>query len=95
MRFRTSNLMPPVISGERGACWITIKLGTSLIHPDSALVQQYAVQRSDSSFSMGWVSHFDEGETTGIPGVTIFDNRHAIHWSVGRKQITQLLFCSA
>jgi hypothetical protein len=59
--------MPPMISGERGTRWIPIKLCTSFIHPDSALVQQYAVQTSDSGFSMGWVSHLDEGETTVSP----------------------------
>lgn len=64
-------MVAPVISDPLAVQRIALRLWTSFIHPQDALIQKGALQGRNCSLGFRILPHLDECEATRLAGVTI------------------------
>jgi hypothetical protein len=67
-------------------------LGTRFINIEGSAIEITPVEGADCVLAFSIVGHFDESKTSGLPGVTISNDVHAVNCAMRLKQRTDGLF---
>jgi hypothetical protein len=78
----TATAATTAASAAEAATTAAGRLGSSFVHVDGATIHFSAVQLRNGRLGIALFGHFDEGEATRLPGVTIRNDIHALDVSV-------------
>jgi hypothetical protein len=70
----------------------SLGLGTSFVDVQRSAVQVFTIQTVDCRDPFGIDAHFDEGEATGLTGITVRHNVHAVDSAVRLEHRTNGIF---